>query len=262
MALLTDHPHHDDIHPALRRFSDECRAIAVRLMAYLGGLTALAFIAADLVSGSLPVAAAPQPQPKLGWFDVAKPHPAFAVPQIDFGSVSSGYAIRRHPEGGRKDNLAWAIPGEQPVAEIEIFRLGGETPDQAPPATDLAIRMGLLGGGEAESAGLIDSKFGPVNLIRFPAQESKTRPCLGFAKTFDGARLHITGFSCKAETIVAQRAFIGCMLNRLTLHAAGGDARLAELFARAELKRGTCPTTPVAGDWVNTLQEPQLRGGL
>ena len=38
----------------------------------------------------------------------------------------------------------------------------------------------------------------------------------------------------------ARRAAIGCMLNRLILLTAGNDPKLAELFARAELKRGSC----------------------
>src|ERR1044072_3986912 len=64
----------------------------------------------------------------------------------------------------------------------------------------------------------------------------------------------------------ARRAAIGCMLNRLILLAAGNDAKLAKLFAHAELKRGDC--TPGAAsavrsaDWVTVAQNPQLRGGL
>lgn len=262
MASFPDILKSTEIHPVLRSFADEMRAIFVRLMAYAGGLAALAFIAVDLL-GTAPVVASVEPLPaRPGWFEVAKPHPAFAVSQVDFGGKPNTYGIRRHPEGGRKDSLVWGMAGENPVAEVEIFRLGGETPENAPPAPDLAIRMGLLAGGEAEAAGVIDTKFGPVSLIRFPAQESKIRPCLGFAKTFEGARIHVTGFACNADTIAAQRASVGCMLNRLTLLAAGNDAKMAELFARAELKRGTCNPAPVLGDWVSTLQEPVLRGRL
>lgn len=262
MASFPDILKSTEIHPVLRSVADEVRAVVVRLMAYAGGLAALAMIAADLFSTSPVIASIEQPHARKAWFEVAKPHPAFAVAQVDFGGKPNTYGIRRHPEGGRKDSLVWAAPGENPVAELEIFRLGSETPENAPPAPDLAIRMGLLAGGEAEAAGIIETKFGPVSLIRFPAQESKTKPCLGFAKAFEGVRVHITGFACNADTIAAQRASIGCMLNRLTLLAAGSDSKMAELFARAELKRGACNPAPVPGDWVSTLQEPQLRGRL
>ncbi|MFZ5731658.1 MAG: hypothetical protein ACOY4O_02910 [Pseudomonadota bacterium] len=262
MASFPDILKSTEIHPVLRSFADEVRAVVVRLMAYTGGLAALAFIAADLFSTVPVIASVEQPAARPGWFEVAKPHPAFAVAQADFGGTPTTYGIRRHPEGGRKDTLVWGMAGENPVAEVEIFRLGGETPENAPPASDLAIRMGLLAGGEAEAAGIIETKFGPVSLIRFPAQESKTKPCLGFARVFEGARIHITGFTCNADTIAAQRASVGCLLNRLTLLAAGNDSKMAELFARAELKRGTCNPAPVPGDWVSSLQEPQLRGRL
>jgi energy-converting hydrogenase Eha subunit E len=262
MASFPDILKSTEIHPVLRSFADEVRAVVVRLMAYTGGLAALAFIAADLFSTVPVIASVEQPAARPGWFEVAKPHPAFAVAQADFGGTPTTYGIRRHPEGGRKDTLVWGMAGENPVAEVEIFRLGGETPENAPPAPDLAIRMGLLAGGEAEAAGIIETKFGPVSLIRFPAQESKTKPCLGFARVFEGARIHITGFTCNADTIAAQRASVGCLLNRLTLLAAGNDSKMAELFARAELKRGTCNPAPVPGDWVSSLQEPQLRGRL
>lgn len=262
MASLNDITTRDDIHPALRGFAMEASAVVVRLMAYVGGLAALAWLVADIYGTQHPVAATSEPVAKPGWIEVAKPMPAFSVAQADFGGKTAAYSIRRHPEGGRKDSLIWSFPGEPTAAEIELFRPGLETPDTAPMAPDLAIRMGLLAAGEAESAGVIDSKFGPISLVRFPAQENRQKPCLGFTKSFDGQRLQLTGFACQADSVPAQRAFIGCLLNRLTLIAAGSDAKLAETFARAELKRGGCNTAPVIGDWAATLQEPLLRGRL
>ena len=58
---------------------------------------------------------------------------------------------------------------------------------------------------------------------------------------------------------------IGCMLNRLTLLAAGNDPKLAELFAHAELKRANCasPAAPaLSADWVMGSENPRLRGAL
>jgi hypothetical protein len=61
-----------------------------------------------------------------------------------------------------------------------------------------------------------------------------------------------------------RRAAIGCMLNRLTLLAAGNEPKLAELFARAELRRGSCAaaTPDVSADWVMGAENPRLRGSL
>jgi hypothetical protein len=54
-------------------------------------------------------------------------------------------------------------------------------------------------------------------------------------------------------------------LNRLTLLSAGNDPKLAELFARAELRRGSCATAATSAssaNWVTETENPQLRGGL
>ena len=42
--------------------------------------------------------------------------------------------------------------------------------------------------------------------------------------------------------------------------SAGNDARLAELFAHAELRRGKCATNTGASDWIISADGPQLRG--
>jgi hypothetical protein len=63
----------------------------------------------------------------------------------------------------------------------------------------------------------------------------------------------------------ARRAAIGCTLSRLILLTAGNDPKLAELFARAELKRGNCAasaTTAASADWVKAAENPRLRGAL
>ena len=54
------------------------------------------------------------------------------------------------------------------------------------------------------------------------------------------------------------------MLNRLMLLTAGNDPKLAELFARAELRRGSCAaaTSALSADWVTAAQNPLLRGTL
>jgi hypothetical protein len=54
-------------------------------------------------------------------------------------------------------------------------------------------------------------------------------------------------------------------LSRPILLTAGNEPKLAELFARAELKRGNCaasaPSTPPA-DWVTGAENPRLRGTI
>jgi hypothetical protein len=62
----------------------------------------------------------------------------------------------------------------------------------------------------------------------------------------------------------ARRAAIGCILNRLILLTAGNEPKLAELFAGAEFKRGSCAAsaTSAAMDQVSSAENLGLRGTL
>ena len=52
--------------------------------------------------------------------------------------------------------------------------------------------------------------------------------------------MQIAGWYCSAGDEVVDRATLACALDRLTMLSAGGDAKLAGLFARAEIKRTFC----------------------
>jgi len=51
-------------------------------------------------------------------------------------------------------------------------------------------------------------------------------------------------------------------LNRLILLSAGNDPKMAELFARAELKRDTCNAPLAPNNWIAASDAPLLRGAL
>lgn len=259
-------PNTSGIHPALRSFADECSAVAVRILAYLSGLAILTVIAVDLVS-AVPVAAntgIPALPIQSGWVPASRPHPAFAISKLDLSDRTDAYEIIRHPEGGRKDILRWAATvGEAPAAEIEIYRPGGELDAFAAPAADLAARMDGQTTRDTEPAGFVDTKFGRVALIRFSGTSMPGKQaCLGFVKTYTSPSVRISGWSCQADTPAAQRSFIGCTLNRLILLSAGNDPKIAELFARAELRRDTCSATVAPANWIASGEIPLLRGPL
>src|SRR6202023_319688 len=183
-----------------------------------------------------------------------------------FLEKTATYEILRHPEGGRKDIMRWAAkdekPGEKPVAELEIYRPGAEFNPSEP--ADIAARMDPKGGGELESAGVIDSKCGAVTLLRRPG-DADPRACLAFLKRIDEPSLQISGWSCQGDALPARRAAISCILSRLILLAAGNDPKLAELFARADVKRGSCAasaTSASSADRVTGAENPLLRGTL
>ena len=124
---------------------------------------------------------------------------------------------------------------------------------------DPEARQGL------ETAGVIESKFGPVTLLRLAGEANGAASCLGFIKHLDEPGLRISGWSCQGDDMPARRAAVGCMLNRLILLTSGNEPKLAELFAHAELRRGSCATTALpstSADWVTGAQNPSLRGSL
>ena len=264
-ATSADPQYHAGIHPALTSFADECCATAARLIAYVGALALLGMVGVHLWD-ELPPLAAVEPAARPGWSRASRSRPAFAVSSPDLFEKSEAYDIFRHPEGGRKDVFHWGPPDQKPAAELEIYRPGGEfNPSPALLEADIAARMDGGGGRELELAGVVDSKFGPLTLLRLTHDPGGAKSCLGFLKRLGDAALQISGWSCQGSGLPARRTAIGCMLNRLTLLSAGNEPKLAELFARAELKRGGCAPAAapaVSMDWLMGAENPLLRGPL
>jgi len=249
------------IRTALKCAVDEVCGTLARLIAYIGTL-ALFFILGVYLWDQLPqmhVETSARPD----WTLANRSTPAFAIIGSDLSYKSKSYRIFRHPEGGRKDVLRWDADG-QAVAELEIYRPGGEATETEPAAADIAVRMDPAGARDLEAAGIIDSKFGTVTLLR-PVSSDAAAACLGFIKRVDQPNFRISGWTCQGSTLPARRAAISCTLNRLILLTAGNDPKLAELFARAELKRGGCATSTapaLSADWVMGAENPRLRGAL
>lgn len=252
------------INPALARFADEVRGTLARLSAYAMALALLAILGTALW-GALTNATLPEPATAGGWSQVERPARAFAVGQANLHDKTEVYEIFRHPEGGRKDTLRWIAADGRAVAELEIYRPGGEFHEKGLVPAGPFAGMDRGGTPEREAAGLIASKFGPVTLRGPSGSADDGRACLGFIKWINDLPLQISGWSCQGDDVPARRAAVGCLLNRLVLLAAGNDARLAELFARAELRRSDCAASAafaLTADWVTVADNPKLRGGL
>jgi hypothetical protein len=242
------------IRPALTSFADEVCATVARLFAYVGVLA---------LFGILGLHAVDRLQDEFASWSVAdRSFPAFALSPQDASDKldkSDTYVILRHPAGGRQDVLRWSGTSEKPAAELEIYRPGGEYPPEATARAELAVRM-LPKGAELEAAGVIASKFGSVALLRQAGAAEGFGACLGFFKRIDDPALQISGWSYQGNSLPARRAAIDCMLSRLMLLTAGNEPKLAEYFARAELRRGSC--APAPADWITGAENPRLRGVL
>lgn len=262
--LAANSHHTTRIHPALTSFADEIRATLARLFAYVGTLALIGILTVHFWDLWNAVRGAAEPRAEASWAQASRSHPRFAVSSLDTSVKTETYTILRHPEGGRKDILRWTDNDEKPVAELEIYRQGAEFDPQIPAAADLAARMMGAGASELEPAGVVDSKFGVVTLLRRAADGDGARSCLGFIRRFEAPDVQISGWWCRGIGWPARRAAIACMLDRLTLLASGNEPKLAEMFARAELRRGSCTAAlpAISADWVAGPQNPILRGAL
>lgn len=249
------------IHPILSRAADEVCGTLARVIAYVMALALLGILGLSIWD-QIPRLEASEPTPA-DWIVASRSHPAYAISHLDMDEKSETYEILRHPQGGRRDIFRWAGLGDKPAAELEIYRLGAEAAPAAAARADLAVRIPSSAASELETAGVIGSKFGTFALFRQVG--AKDGSCLGFLKRIDDPALQISGWSCHGTSVPMRRAAIGCLLNRLTLLVSGNDPKLAEFFARAELRRGSCGNPALSAepaDWVVRADSPRLRGAL
>ncbi|WP_256808732.1 hypothetical protein [Bradyrhizobium sp. Bra64] len=248
-------------HLALAAFADEVVGTLARLFAYVGTLVLFAMLGLAAL-GQLPdLRDDDGPALKPGWSVADRSPAAFALGRLDSSEKTASYTIFRHPGGGRRDVMRWTGEADRPVAALEIYREGAEFDVARPATADLAIQMGLGTTASLEQAGLIDTKFGAVALFRPTGTADGAQACLGYLKRSEEPALQISGFSCQGDTMPARRAAIACTLNRLTQLASGNEPKLAELFARAELKRRGCEPQG-SSDWLLGAANAQLRGAL
>jgi hypothetical protein len=223
---------------------DDIRATFVRLLAYMGGLAALAVAAASFFAAPADIVAAlgSASAQRPAWSTVERPYPAFELLMPELIGSTYNYAIqRRAKDGARKDMLRWGEPADAgPYIMVEIYRPAVAGDRFLDASSEIATRIvDYAVTDDVKSDGQIDSKFGPVALVDFAvAPQGHERRCLGFARPFNQPAMQIAGWYCSAGHEVVDRAMVGCLLDRLTL--VNGDQNLAEMFAHAEVKRTFC----------------------
>jgi hypothetical protein len=261
------------VRPASYSIPDDIRATLVRLMAYMGGLAALALAAASFVAAPSDIVAAigSSSAQRPAWSIVERPYPAFELLMPELAGSTYNYAIqRRAKDGARKDVLSWGQPAEAgPYVMVEIYRPGVASDRFLDASSEIATRIvDYAVTDDVKPGGQIDSKFGPAALVDFAvAPQGRERRCLGFARAFNQPAMQIAGWYCSAGHEVVERTMVACLLDRLTL--VNGDAKLAELFARAEVKRTFCgqrnpilAATPEREEPIAPVQPAKLRAAL
>ena len=197
-----------------------------------------------------------------GWSVADRSHPAFAISQLDKSDKSDDLHDPSAPVGRPQGLLRWSNAGRKADRRSSKSTAPAPNADASSPWRARPRRAGCshIDASELEAAGIIESKFGTIALLRPAGTNEGAGGCLGFLKRIDDPALQISGWSCQGDNLPARRAAIGCMLNRLTLLTSGNEPKLAELFAQAELKRGNCASSP--SDWITGAENPHLRGAF
>ncbi|MEX0589465.1 MAG: hypothetical protein WD207_00105, partial [Xanthobacteraceae bacterium] len=115
------------------------------------------------------------------------------------------------------------------------------------------------------------TKFGALPIVAMSVKGNDgMRRCIATAAGWHDPRLGLVAWWCNDGPEIVAHGEFACLLDRLALMSAGGDDRLAEFFAQAELKRSTCssqssfvsPTPRRPNDWIYAKSRPQLRGRI
>lgn len=207
------------------------------------------------------------------WNEITRMHGAFALEAPQLEGLERKYVVRRHREGGgRKDHLTFGDAFEAgPYVRVALYRPGGEASLEFDPleavtavASESSIDAELM-----ETGNRLRTKFGSLEVIEMNVKgpEGK-RNCIAVANAWADAHLGLVAWWCNSGPELVSHGQLACILDRLSLMSAGGDNRLSDFFARAELKRGNCgtqnalisPTLKHGNDWLSARPDPKLRG--
>lgn len=207
------------------------------------------------------------------WTEITRMHGAFALEAPQLEGLEQKYVVRRHKEGGgRKDYLTFGDAFETGAfIRVALYRPGGEAALEhdaleavTAVASESAIDAELI-----ETGNQLRTKFGPLAVIEMNVKGGNgPRNCLAVASAWTQAHLGLVAWWCNSGPELVAHGQLACVLDRLSLMSAGGDNRLADFFAKAELKRGHCgtqnalvsPTLKHTSDWLSAKPDPKLRG--
>ncbi|HEX5778146.1 MAG TPA: hypothetical protein VFY21_04845 [Xanthobacteraceae bacterium] len=251
----------------------------------VSGSTALAYLAVVVMSGILvkellaPTPAissvSPTPDKRPEWIEIARPYGSFALEAPELEGLETQYSVRRHRSGGgRRDTLTFGGPeASGAYMRMSLYRPGDEgraEPDSLEAAAALAAASGINAEIQ-DSSGKLKTKFGALPIVNMRVESSKGwRNCIAVAGGWNDPRFGLVAWWCNEGPEMVDLGEFACVIDRTALMSAGGDERLAEFFARAELMRNYCggqgsfvSATPRLGnDWIHAKRGPGLRGRL
>jgi hypothetical protein len=232
-------------------------------------------LANDLINRSPAAAPAPLPEQRPEWIEIVRPHGAFALNSPSLEGLDAQYVVRRHRlGGGRKDELTFGDPSAlRPYVRVVLYRPGSEgmaEPDPLAAVVSVASQS-AIDAELQETNRRLRTKFGTLPVVAMTVKNgADTRRCIATASAWSDPRLGLVAWWCNNGPELVPHGEFACLLDRLALMSAGGDDRLAEFFAQAELKRGSCgsygsfvsPTPKRPDDWIHAKARPPLRGRI
>jgi hypothetical protein len=249
----------------------------------MSGSTQLAYLAVVVMSGILvkellvatPAnsSVSPTPDKNPAWIEIARPVGSFALEAAELTGLEHQYNVRRHRVGGgRKDILTFgqADAGKSYV-RVELYRPGDEgmaEPDTLDATAALAGESGINAEIQ-ESSGKLKTKFGMLPIVNMRVEgRNGWRNCIAVSGAWHDPRFGLVAWWCNEGAEMVNLGEFACVLDRTALMSAGGDERLAEFFARAELLRNYCggqgsvisATPRLNNDWIYAKRAPDLRG--
>jgi len=256
-----------------RRFSCGRAVLRACLLAAVTATTAT--LGYDVI-GSTPAVSSvtTTADPRPAWIEVTRAAGAFAVAMPGLDPAQSNYVVRRHRDGGgRQDLLTFGAPGEKiPYVRVEAYRPGSEGEAITDPLDAVAALAAEshIDAELAETAMVLKTKFGRLPVINMTITGGTPRACIAIAGAWGEPRFGLVAWWCNPGPELVPHGQLACLLDRLTLMSAGGDEHLAAFFAKVELKRNFCGTpgaiiaaTPRrSDDWISQKVPPPLRGRI
>lgn len=257
------------------RVSGRMNLPASTLLAYGSVILMGAMLFGGLIGPSQKETAAPvhAHTPVNPWTEITRMHGAFALEAPQLEGLEQKYIVRRHRDGGgRKDYLTFGDAFEHGAfVRVALYRPGGEgalEPDALEAVTAVASES-AIDAELVETGTRLRTKFGPLEVIEMNVKGGEgPRNCVAVANVWTQAHLGLVAWWCNGGPELVAHGLLACVLDRLSLMSAGGDNRLADFFAKAELKRGHCgtqnvlvsPTLKHTTDWMSAKPDPKLRG--
>lgn len=225
---------------------------AIRPLAWGSGTLAGAAAALFIIAGA-PAPAVEESEP-LAWIDIQKPFALYDVNLPGFQQLDRAYEARRHAEGGgRVDRLAFGRLGETPYLRFEVYRPGAEASRVPSLFVTAARRAADIGYAVARTGAVdgVETRFGFAEVADVAIERGRaTQHCLAFQLAADPATstvMRLSGLSCDARGVAPSRAALACQIGEIQLMAAGDDAELREVFAKADRRPSECGVDRLVG---------------